>query len=92
MILMNRVRKGPLAKVNKTYDKEDSDVFVAKKVFHCLTVKTQSVKGTIQEGDNAKEVNMGYIVMCKNCANEVGFWNGKEYLLMNLIEENGELN
>ena len=88
---MNRVKAGPLAKVKKTYDHDSSDVFIAKTVFNCLTVKTQSAAGTIQEGEDVKKVNMGYIVICKICGNEVGFWNGKEYLLMNLIEEDGAL-
>lgn len=90
--LISRVKNGILSNVNRKYEKDGSNVFLAKKVHNCYVVGESSVQATVSDGTKKNNVYLGHPILCSVCGNEVGFKSGSEYLLMNMIEEDGDIN
>ena len=90
--MIHRVKNGVLSNVNRKYEKDGSNVFLAKKVYNCYIVGENSVQATVSDGNKKDHVRLGYPVVCSICGNEVGFKSNNEYLLMNMIEEDGDVN
>ena len=86
------MKNGVLSNVNRKYEKDGSNVFLAKKVYNCYIVGENSVQATVSDGNKKDHVRLGYPVVCSICGTEVGFKSNNEYLLMNMIEEDGDVN
>ena len=86
------MRHGVLSNVNRKYEKDGSNVFLAKKVYNCYVVGESSAQATVSDGNKKDHVRLGNPVVCSVCGNEIGFKSNNEYLLMNMIEEDGDVN
>ena len=85
------MKHGVWSNVHRKYEKEGSNVFLAKKVYNCYVVGGNSIQATVNDGHSTSQISLGYAVVCSVCGNEVGFENNDEYLLMNMIEEDGDV-
>ena len=73
--------------MNRKYEKDGSNVFLAKKVYNCYIVGENSVQATVSDGNKKDHVRLGYPVVCSFFGNEVGFMSYYVYLLMYMIVE-----